>query len=399
MGRPFPLMLRMIFKTNTNKRLLVFSFLGILFLPGLLSLLPLDTASRFIDENRRLTPFPDLAWSQKAIVQFPRSFEQYFNDHFQLRDYLILGYNWLKIKIWKRSSNKDVLVGADGWLFLSGDRVLEDFVSVKQFSLDQLEARKKVLEAKRDWLAKRGMRYLFVIPPNKQSIYSEFMPIVYQRLQGESRLDQFLSYMQEQSDVDILDLRKVMRAAKVDHQVYFRLDSHWNELGGLFASREIFRTVDRILRRVSGGPQKSISDFTISPTPRKHPGDLVRLMGFPAEVRDNSYLIEPKFEMISEEKKLSGLLSRTWEPYPAPFSLTGNDTGLTCIVFHDSFGMYLAPFFPEHFQRSLFVWQRCPKGELFKAMVEAELPDIVIEEVVERLLYYYETDTEFLPLG
>ena len=149
MGRPFPLMLRMIFKPNTNKRLLVFSFLGILFLPGLLSLLPLDTASRFIDENRRLTPFPDLEWSQKAIVQFPRGFEQYFNDHFQLRDYLILGYNWLKIKIWKRSSNKDVLIGADGWLFLSGDRVLEDFVSVKQFSLDQLEARKKVLEAKR----------------------------------------------------------------------------------------------------------------------------------------------------------------------------------------------------------------------------------------------------------
>lgn len=389
----------MLSKPNSYKRLLVFPFLGILFLPGLLSLLPLDTASRFIDENRRLTSFPEIEWSQKTIVQFPRSFEQYYNDHFQLRDYLILGYNWLKIRIWKRSSNKKVLIGADGWLFLSGDRVLEDFVSVKQFSVDQLEARKKVLEAKRNWLAKRGIRYLFVIPPNKQSIYSEFMPKAYQRLKGESRLDQFISYMQEQSDVDILDLRKTMRAAKGDHQVYFRLDSHWNELGGLVASREIFRAVDRIFHRVPSHQPKSLFDFTIRPLQRKKQGDLSRLMGYPAEVSDESYVIEPNFKMVSIMEKMPGFLSRTWKDYPAPFSLTGNDTGLTCVVFHDSFAMYLAPFFPEHFQRSVFVWQRCPKGELFKAVAEAEQPDIVIEEVVERFLYYYETDKEFLPLG
>lgn len=389
----------MLSKPNTCKRLLVYTFLGILFLPGLLSLLPFDTASRFIDENRRFTSFPDIKWSQKAIVQFPRGFEQYFNDHFQLRDYLILGYNWLKIRIWKRSSNKKVLIGADGWLFLSGDRVLEDFVSVKQFSADQLEARKRVLEAKRNWLMKRGIRYLFVIPPNKSSIYSEFMPHAYQRLQGKTRLDQFIAYMQKHSDVDILDLRKTMREAKAHHQVYFRLDSHWNELGGLVASREIFRAVDRILPRVPCQPQKSLLDFTIRPVQRKKQGDLSRLMGYPAEVSDESYVIAPDFKMVSIKENLPGFLSRTWKPYPAPFSLTGIDTGLTCVVFHDSFAMYLAPFFPEHFQRSMFVWQRCPKGELFKAVVEAEQPDIVIEEVVERLLYYYETDKEFIPLG
>lgn len=398
-GRPFPLTVRMLSKSKAFKRLLVFSFLGILFLPGLLSLLPFDTASRFIDENRRLTPFPNLVWSPKEVVQFPRGFEQYFNDHFQLRDYLILGYNWLKIRIWKRSSNKKVLFGTDGWLFLAGDRVLEDFVSVNQFSVDQLEARRRILEAKRDWLAKRGIGYLFVIPPNKQSIYSEFMPEAYQRLQGKSRLDQFIAYMQKHSDVDILDLREAMRAAKEDHQVYFRLDSHWNELGGLAASREIFRAVDRILPRVPDQQQKSLFDFTLRPVPREHQGDLARLMGYPVEVSDESYAITPNFKMVSIEEKMPGFLSRTWKPYPAPFSLTGARNGLTCVVFHDSFGMYLVPFFPEHFQRSVFVWQRCPTGELFKAAVEAEQPDIVIEEVVERLLYYYETDMEFFPLG
>lgn len=389
----------MISKTNTNKRLLVSTFLGILFLPGFLSLLPFNTASRFIDENRRLTSFPEIQWSQKAIVQFPRGFEQYFNDHFQLRDYFILGYNYLKIKIWKRSSHKKVLLGADGWLFLSGDRVLEDFVSVNQFAVDQLEARRKILEAKRDWLAKRGIQYLFVIPPNKQSVYPEFMPETYQRLQGETRLDQFITYMQKNSDVNILDLRKAMRATKEDQQVYFRLDSHWNELGGLIASREILRAVNRSLQQIPDLYLKDLSDYTIRPEQRQKEGDLARLMGYPSAVSDESYAIVPKFKLVSKKQKLPKFLSRTWKAYPAPFSLTGTRSGLTCVVFHDSFGTYLAPFFPEHFQRSVLVWYRNPKGELFKAVVEAEQPDIVIEEVVERLLYYYETDKEFFPLG
>ena len=288
-------------------------------------------------------------------MQFPRDFEQYFNDHFQLRDYLILGYNWLKIKIWKRSSNKKVLLGNDGWLFVSTNHVLEDFCSVNQFSVGQLEARRRVLETKRDWLAKRGIRYLFVIPPNKQSIYPEHMPKDYQRLKGKTRLDQFIAHMQKHSEVDILDLRKAMRAAKEDHQVYFRLDSHWNELGGLIASREIFRAVNRSLPPIQGYHLKDLSDYTIRLEQRQKQGDLARILGYPAEVNDDSYIIKPNFEMISKRQKLPGFLSGAWKPFPAPFSLTGSDTGLTCVVFHDSFGMYFAPFFPEHFQRSLFV--------------------------------------------
>lgn len=395
----------MLSKANTHKRLLVFLFLGILFLPSLLSPLPFDSASRFIDENRRLTLFPDLEWSQEAIVQFPRGFEQYFNDHFQLRDYLILGYNWLKIRIWKRSSNKKVLIGSDGWLFFAGDRVLEDFVSMKQFSTDELEARRKILEAKRDWLAQRGIQYLFVVPPNKQSIYPEFMPEAYQRLHGASRLDQLSTYMQKHSNVDILDLRKTMWAAKKDHQVYFRLDSHWNELGSLVASREIFRAVDRSLLRSPDHPYlKDLSEYSIHAEQRQQQGDLARLMGYPAEASDDSYSIVPKFKVVSKKQTLPGFLPRTRNlpagiSFPAPFSLAGTGTGLTCVVFHDSFGMYLAPFFPEYFQRSVFVWQPSPKGELFKAVVEAEQPDIVIEEVQERFLYNYKTDMKFLPLG
>ena len=112
------------------------------------------------------------------------------------------------------------------------------------------------------------------------------------------------------------------------------------------------------------------------------------MMGYPIEYQDDCYSIEPKFDRISRKEKL-----------PAPFVLTGVAGGLRGVIFHDSFAMYLAAFFPERFQRSLFLWHHNPKGELFKKVVEAEKPDVVIEEVLERFLYYLETDTEYRPLG
>ncbi len=380
----------MALKTDFFARLIVCLFIVIIALPGFLSLLTIDTASSLIDENRQLGPFPVIACSPKEIAQFPRDFDRYFSEHFKLRDYFILGHNWLKIKIWKHSSQKKVLIGSDGWLFLADDRVLEDFLSMQRFSVAQLEARRRILESKRNWLAKRGIRYLFVIPPNKQSIYPEFMPEAYRRLQGTPRLDQFLGYMDQHSDVEILDLRPALRKAKEDQQVYFSLDSHWNEIGGLAASRAIFRYVSNRY------PVKTMADYRIRSEKRQKQGDLARLLGYPVDRGENCYAIKPDFDMLSERQDLPGYLGRDWKPYPAPYVLEGHPSGRNCIVFHDSFAVYFAPFFPEFFKRSLFVWQRNPTAAIFKEVVGKEQADIVIEEVVERFLYYYETGPDYL---
>lgn len=387
-------------KVDIYSKLLVWVFLGILSLPSLLFLLPVETTSRFIDEKRRLSPLPAISLIPNQIQEFPRGFEHYFDDHFQLRDYLILGNNYLKHKLWKRSSNQKVVMGSGGWLFWGGDHELEDYLTLKPFTLEELQARQRVLESKRDWLARRGIRYMFVIPPNKESIYPEFMPKNYQAMHGRSRLDQFVAYMEQHSDVDIIDLRQVLRAAKADYQVYFRLDSHWNEMGSLIASREIFKRLtsymDSNLYHLSS---KGLADYRIHSAKRQRIGDLAQLMGYPIEDRDDCYLIEPKFERISRKERLPDFLGFDWNPMPAPFVLTGVTGGLRGVIFHDSFAIYLAPFFPEQFQRSLFLWHHNPTGELFKKVVEAENPDVVIEEVLERFLYHLETDTEYHPLG
>jgi formate-dependent phosphoribosylglycinamide formyltransferase (GAR transformylase) len=55
------------------------------------------------------------------------------------------------------------------------------------------------------------------------------------------------------------------------------------------------------------------------------------------------------------------------------------------------------PFLAEHFRRSAFIQMRNYEAAFFKAVVEKEQPDIVIDECGERVLYYLETGPRYRP--
>lgn len=220
-------------------------FLLLLFLPVCLTGISKEVTPGGLEEKRQLAEMPSFPRASDAIKTFPRRFEAYYNDRFQLRDVMIRGHNRLKIKILKKSPQKDVLMGRDGWLFYKRNNLLEDFFALEPFTEEDLDTRRHLLEAKRDWLSSQGIPYFFVVAPNKQSIYPEKMPQAYYRSRGPSRLDQLVDHMRTRSDVNIVDLREDLLEAKASDQVYFLADTHWNEKGAFIAYRSI---MDAILR-------------------------------------------------------------------------------------------------------------------------------------------------------
>ena len=52
------------------------------------------------------------------------------------------------------------------------------------------------------------------------------------------------------------------------------------------------------------------------------------------------------------------------------------------MIFHDSYYKALQPFLSEHFSRAVYYWQY----DLDLEAVKAELPDVVIQLVSERVL-------------
>ena len=62
-------------------------------------------------------------------------------------------------------------------------------------------------------------------------------------------------------------------------------------------------------------------------------------------------------------------------------------------VFRDSFTSAMAPFFSEHFSRVVYRW----RNDFDYHEIEAEHPDVVLQEIVSRHLQWYEPSPELVP--
>ena len=176
-----------------------------------------------LEENRNLAPRPELKLDRAALAALPGRFEAYFNDHFGFRKRLIYWLAVVKVQGLGVTSTPGVTLGSNGWLYLASDAAVLSYRAARPFTPAQLEAvPADSSRRRRDWLAARGIPYLMVIPPNKDTIYPEFMPAAYNKVNPRSRLDQLVDYMKDHSSVSILDIREDLRRAKQVERVYRR---------------------------------------------------------------------------------------------------------------------------------------------------------------------------------
>ncbi len=127
-------------------------------------------------EDREPAARPATPHSLQELASYPRRFGAFFADHFGFRREMVDARGRLVIGLLKKSPSPKVVVGRGDWLFYTGDRSLENRlhqIPLSAASLDQWATR---IEQRKRWLAARGIRYLFVVAPDKQSIYPEYLP-------------------------------------------------------------------------------------------------------------------------------------------------------------------------------------------------------------------------------
>lgn len=373
-------------KSKWCDRAFVGLFLLTVFLPAGLAILPWKLSSPPLTEKRPLAKRPAIPHSIESLTAFPQKFSRFFDDHFPLRTQLIQRYNYLRVKLIKYSDQRNVLMGREGWLFYTRDKMLRDFIGKAPLSEEELGALRSLLEAKRDWLAARGIAYLFVIPPNKQTIYPEYMPENYARVRGRTRLDQFMDHMRAHSDVTIVDLRPSLLAAKSRFRLYHRHDTHWNSIGGLVGYGEIMRAVERTLARDFENV-RTFQDFRPSHRTRRG-GDLTDMLALNAYFIEDEPILIPNdgFRSCARKERLQNYLGRDWKPNEDPIAMHCRGADLKMVMFRDSMASRLIPFLSEHFRRSTYVSKWNYEADIFKAVVEKEQPHIVIDECGERML-------------
>jgi hypothetical protein len=325
-------------------------------------------------ENRTLAPLPELSLRMTTLRQLPEKFGLYFNDHFGFRLTLIRWQAIAEVKWLRVSSSPTVILGKDGWLFFdsSNEEGLRSYRSEKPFTEEQLAGWGQELTARRDWLAQRGIRYLFVVAPDKQSIYPEYLPENLIRTPQSSRMDQLIAYVKERSNFAILDLRPTLLEQKGARPLYYKTDTHWNSVGGFVAYSAILRELAKSFSEMQ--PLKESA--SLEPKGTSHDGDLSRMLGMGGllseemtefTLRSQGYTLNSDstggFELFTSENKRRDLPK--------------------LIMFCDSFGNAIMPFLAQHFSRGVFAF----KPQFDPIRVEVEHPNVVIEEIAERHLF------------
>jgi len=360
---------------SKTPRAILFIFCLLLLAPLAGQFFKLDPFSRH-NENRELTERPEFGWSFPILRKFPRQFQDYFNDNFGFRNALVRGNYLLRYELLGVSPSRMVIVGKDGWLYYTGNNEIEDCRGVTRFDSQQLALWTKAAVLKRDWLKQQGIRYLLVIPPNKSSIHPEFLPEGYGRVRKESGLDDYLSYLRRHTDLEVVDLRPPLLAAKGERSLFHRTDTHWNDYGAFLGYREMMRPLAAWFPAVR---PFELEDFSVAL--KKGPaGDLAGMIGGTEFLSDENYLFTPRVPFTAKKVETNNTIRD-------PFTMQKEGAGLPrAVIFRDSFFTALVPFVAEHFSSSHFLWQRWNSNTEMEGIVRKYQPDVVIEEVVERLI-------------
>jgi alginate O-acetyltransferase complex protein AlgJ len=334
------------------------------------------------NENRRLAQIPEFRPQLPRSREFFVGLEAYFSDHFGFRKQLIHWNHQWRFKWFRESRTSLVIEGKNGWHFYSGypnERTLERLRGQSLFDEETLSSWCRLLESRRDWLAKRGIAYLFVVPPDKHTVYPEFLPDWVGPTASHTKLGQFMEYMKTRSNVPVLDLRQVLIEAKKHRRVYQLHDTHWTPEGGFVTYQILIQELAKQLPGLAPLDSTQFSRETVS-IPA---GDLAALMGRQDLVENNHVTLTPlppleKGTFTTDTSILEG----AWPKHAEP-GLTENPRASgKAILFRDSFSSSWAPYLCYHFNRVVYIWQ----NHWNPAFIEREKPDVVIDEILERFL-------------
>lgn len=345
----------------------------ILFLPVLFWVTGFDIKVPLF-ENRTLNPF--LSFDIKKPFEFPKKFDGFYSDNYALRTFFISVDNFLKVKILKSSTSNEVVIGKDDWLFLIPPQFYPQVLNAKPYSENELLQIKNNLKKMSSYFGQKNIKFYFLIAPNSQTIYPEFLPDSLQKRQKSSQLDQLTQYLiSKNADINFINPVKNLSENKKLGQIYYRHNNHWNNLGAFIAYGQLIDYIKSDFPKVK---KFEISDFEISFKESGVKG-LEGMMGLRDYYHEQEPVLTPKFKVRSK-KMPEDCLSITARC--ADLTSEINDPQLpSAVVFRDSFFQAVIPFFAENFKKVHYIWKVLP---LSTEVVNQEKPDLVILEITDQ---------------
>ena len=367
-----------------SSSLFIFIFMAMLTLPLLFVDLSSDRVS--IRENRMLAQLPRLADIKIHPGRFIWDFDAWFKDSTGFREQLVTLYNVINRNV----GLKDVRYTDGQYVYLIGDqghhyfadvdgRLISKFQGRQFLSDNQLSNMATKLEEVKTYLDRRDIPLVVMFCTDKESVYPEFYPKSIKWGLEPIQLDVITGYLQENTTVDVFNIRQALLTEKNNYLLYFLIDTmsfdsafaHYNEIGAFFAYRELMKHINIYFPDIIPYEMK---DIDISYDEKKIPHVSLKL-GKKYQKLDQSF-----FDNIDVFRPF------TWENE----AYENTESGLPVILFlRDSYAeeKYIGKYVAQHFDKTIMI--HYSNIEHFEEYVDKYKPDIVVFESAERGIEWF----------
>jgi hypothetical protein len=316
--------------------------------------------------------------------KFSEDYNLYYNDRFPFRSELIDYYSAnICIDFFHRSPFPEkVELGRDGWMFFT----VEGDIYRGKFMLPESKIEQIVREIHNRALYyhEKGIKFYLAIPPIKQSVYPEYLPLNYYKAPGKNVTEQIIDLISRDSLVKLVDVKSALLKAKSNGRLYDKTDDHWNALGAYYGYRAI---IERMKQDFPILTPLNLSNFVMKT-------NMVKGMNIAENLHLRNY--------ISEEQQLffikyggakvghkGGYKPRPSFRYPEEFEIVrcvDNPALPKVVIVRDSYFNAMFPFMIENFSRTEILYDTFTYG-IFDEAVRNEKPDLVLYMIFEPHLY------------
>ena len=340
------------------------------------------TSTKENTEWRKLAEFPKIN-TQLKLNEFPKKFEQFYNDNFGLRNILLRINATIYFGVFNQSPAVGVIKNSKDWYFHNEPRFMAPNYSLYYdhiiFSDQQLSAIGDIFLADKMWLNQKNIPYLFVIVPDKEVIYPEYFPYP-EFINSKIQLSQILGVLNAKGIPTMYLGPNIAQAKKLsDVAMFYRQDAHWSSVGAFYGYQALMQ---RLKEYFPYSESLTLSDFDIKVDSVSLPRgfDLNRLKSLMTNISDSAEPVldfqvkDGVLDKINKIDKVVIYADSYFVGDPARNYLGGSLNYLrynfkNIVVIDDS------------------LWG------LEKSKIEQEKPSIVIREIIQRNLYKYYAQT------
>lgn len=209
-------------------------FVTMIFIPFLL----LDTTEGLTSEleNRALTAWPGLGFN-KTYMEW---YGHYAEDRVAFRDTAIMVNADLNYHLFGEFSEELHMAGKEGYIFPADEGYVQNYqrLNIDEELMDDLMT---YLERTDAYVTERGGKFVFMICPNKSSVYGEYMPdAIHVDTTQKSTLDMAKEKLENLGisyvipDAEFCDIKKTEQIYNVKYDC-----AHWNDLGAFYGLRMV----------------------------------------------------------------------------------------------------------------------------------------------------------------